>query len=287
MSVNGSRKLCLELNSHSLSHFQACEKRFYFSEISLLVSKGEYYPFKRGSGIAKYLSYWYSAQKKKYSSEKLRAFEKRLFNRMAKSSEFFNSWKNEDDALHIASRLMGYFSKYREENLPVIAVEKGFSKILYEDSHVLFVYSGRPDLVVDYGTPGPGIGPMDHKSESRENDIFYFNNQFIGYCWAINAHYGQVNYIGLQKDKKDNEVLRRTSFSFTTAQIERWRNDTIEWYHKVLWARRNKKFLRSWNCSGKYGTCLYSSLCTSGSRNEELIKIKRDFRKLDQPYKSW
>lgn len=291
-------KFALELNSHSLSYYQQCEKRFKFSERDLLTMKGDYYPFKRGEGIARFLALWYKAKRRKYSIKRLEQFEDKLFKIMMRSPYFKNSKSEinfktrkrqtvliDDDNLHIASRLMAYFNKYRHEKYPIIAIEQGFSKIIYEDKYTIFSYSGRPDLVLDYGRFG--IGPMDHKSESRANDIFKFNNQFAGYTWALDAKVGIVNYIGLQTDLKDGDVLRRDAFTFTENQINRWKSDTIEWYFRILHSIVNKKFIRSWRCEGKYGACLYSSLCTSGTRKEELIKIKRDFKKLEKPYRSW
>ena len=197
-----------------------------------------------------------------------------------------NERMDQDDRAFIGSRLIGYFNKYRCEKWPVISVEKGFSKTIYEDKYVHFIYSGRPDVVLDYGQ-NVGIGPMDHKSESRESDIAPFNNQFVGYLWALNANFGIINYIGLQQNPKEGDIFRRKSFHFTDNQIAKWQSDMIEWYYAVRMAIAKKKFMRSWRCEGKYGTCLYHTLCTSGTKNEEKMKIKRDFVKLEQPYRSW
>lgn len=289
MKKNGfikRKKFALELNSHSLSYYQQCEQRYDFEQIKLLQINEEYYPFKRGAGISRALAIWYLAKQKNYQSKKLEKLEEFLFKKMAKSDAFFNEKYKTNDRMHIASRIIGYFNKYRNEGYSVIAVEKGFSKILYEDDNVLFTYSGRPDVILDFGK-GFGIGPMDHKSESRRNDLTKFNNQFVGYCWALNSNVGVINYIGLQKDAKDNEVLRRESFTFTNEQIERWKDDTIKWYHRIARSIINNSFIRSWHCDGKYGVCKYHNLCISGSAAEELIKIERDFIKLPEPYKSW
>jgi len=279
------KRFVLELNSHALSYFQNCEMRYKYSNVDLLVQREEYYPFKRGAGIARYLAIWYLAKKKNYSAEKMKRLEWFLFKRMAASSAFINTKYSEDDRMDIAARVKAYFNKYRTENYPIIAVEEGFSKILFENKDVLFVYSGRPDLVVDFGKFG--IGPIDHKTESRESNIAPFNNQFVGYCWALGANFGLVNYIGLQKDFKDDSVLRRKAFSFTNAQIAKWRNDTISWYNRIMKSIVSKNYTRSWNCEGKYGTCLYHNICISGSPKEELIKIKRDFKTSERVYRSW
>lgn len=279
------KKICLELNSHSLSDFQTCEKRYQYAHVDYWQTKDTHYPFKRGAGIAKYLFYWYQARLRHYDNNKLRALEDKLFKRMIKDDAFYDPKWEQDDKLLIAARLMGYFNKYRNEPYEIISVEKGFSKIIYENPYVMFIYSGRPDLVVDFGRYG--IGPIDHKSESRENNLASFQNQFVGYCWALGASIGMVNYIGLQKDFKEGDILRRTFFTFTSRQIEKWVTDTVKWYRKIAYAVENKDFTRSWRCEGKYGICMYYSVCTAGTEKEELIQLNRNFIKAEKPYRSW
>ena len=285
IKLKKKKKFCLELNSHSLSDYQMCEKRFQYNFINNYQSKETHYPFKRGAAIAKYLFYWYEARLRRYDNNKLRAFEDKLFKRMIKDDSFYDPKWEQDDKLLIASRLMGYFNKYRNETYQIISVEKGFSKVIFENEYSYFIYSGRPDLVVDFGRYG--IGPIDHKSESRENNLASFQNQFVGYCWAIGSQIGLVNYIGLQKDFKEGDILRRTFFTFTPSQINKWKSDTIKWYRKIAQSVANKDFTRSWRCEGKYGICMYYAVCTAGTEKEELIQLERNFNKAEKPYRSW
>lgn len=279
-------KFVLELNSHSLSNFQLCERRFKFSELDRLTKNQEYYPFKRGSGISKYLSYWYMAKLKEYPRERMDKLEFHLFKKMARSAAFINSTKGEKDGYLIAGRLSEYFRKYRDEPYKIIAVESGFSRIIYEDHENIFIYSGRPDLIVDFG-PNFGIGWMDHKSESRESSIAPFNNQFLGYSWALSTLNGMVNYLGIQKDLNRDSYFRRESIGYSFSEIERWKNDTITWFFRIASSLRTNLFVRSWRCEQKYGLCPFYNLCASGSEAEERLKIERDFVQLAQPYKSW
>lgn len=279
-------RFCLELNSHSLSYFQRCEELYRFKQIKCLEHKDEPYPFKRGAKISKILQLWYMARQKSFSPAKLDALEWHLVTKAKKSQSFVDSKWGDDDRVHIATRLMGYFNKYRTEKYKIIAVEKGFTKTIYEDSNVLFVYSGKPDVVMDFGAPFY-TGPMDHKSEGRKNDLYEFNNQMLGYCWSTNAHFGMYNYIGLQKDAKDGDVFRREPFIFTKGQIEQWKNDTIGWFFRAMQAQVNRRFLRSWNCQGQYGVCEMHTICEAPTASSKLIKIKQDFNILPEPYKSW
>ena len=279
-------KFTLELNSHSLSDFQHCEQKFKFSEIDALTPKGEYYPFKRGSAISRYLALWYTAKKKEFSPDRMAKLEFQLFKKMARSPSFKNLNTGKNDGYLIGGRLTEYFNKYRNEKLKVIAVEQGFSKIIHEDDNYLFIYSGKPDLVVDFG-PNYGIGWLDHKSESRESNIAKFNNQFLGYSWALSSLVGMINYVGLQNDSRDGSVLRREAVGYNQGEIDRWREDTTSWFYRVAETIQKRSFLRGWRCDTKYGLCPFYNLCTSGSVNEESLKIEREFVRLEAPYKSW
>lgn len=273
-------KLTLILNSHSLSYFQRCEKLYEYTTVRNLEPIDEIYYFTRGTLISKVLELWYRAKKRNYSIKRLENLEDNLFKIISRSKKL-----KESDRLLIASRLIQYFTKYRHEGYKIIAVEQGFSKILYEDDYVLYIYEGKPDLLVDFGR-NLGIGPVDHKSESRRNDIYPFNNQIMGYCWSVGSRIAVYNYIGLQTDSKEGDVLRREAITFSDAQIEQWRQDTIRWYHRVLKSINSKDFLRSWNCDGKYSICQFSKVCEQPTENGKLIKIK-NFYQEREPYKSW
>jgi|GEM_PF-7121272 hypothetical protein len=271
----------LTLNSHSLSYFQRCEQYYKYQCIDNLEQKEEYYPFTKGAFVSKILELWYRAKKLKYSLKRMEELEFKLFKALHK----FKGFKNGDNLL-IASRVQLYFEKYRHEKYKkVIAVEAGFSKVLYEDNYVLYIYEGRPDLVVEL-PDNMGLAVVDHKTETMRANIYHYNNQAMGYLWAIGCNTGLYNYIGLQKDAKDGDVLRREAFTFTNAQIEQWRQDTIMWYNRIINSTVNNKFLRSWNCSSKYGNCFFTDVCEAPNERVKLIQIEKNFKK-GMPYKSW
>lgn len=273
-------KFTLTLNSHSLSYFQNCEEHYHFAvDLSITKDTEEYYPFVKGGIISKVLELWYRAKLRKYSSARMEELEFKLFKIVTQRKDL------KKDGLHIGSRLMQYFEKYREEKWQILAIEKGFSKILYEDQHVLFTYEGRPDLIVDFGS-NFGHGPVDHKSESRKFGLYHFQNQFLGYCWASNSTLGVINYIGLQIDSNDGDVLRRESFNFLPSQIEQWKSDTIAWYYRVMKSIVNKSYLRSWRCEGKYGLCQFTNICEQPNERTKLIKIKNEYKEVPK-YSSW
>jgi len=278
------KKFTLVLNSHSLTSFQNCEEKYRLREVEHLELDKPYYPFVRGAIISKALQIWYMAKKKSYSDEELEKIEMFLFKRLTRSKDL-NSLGPKGDGLAIGSRLMQYFEKYRHENYEILAVEQGFSKILYEDKNVLFIYEGRPDLVVNFGR-NFGHGPIDHKSESRRFDLYSFQNQFLGYCWAMDSTMGLINYIGLQTDGKDGDVLRREAFNFLPSQIEQWKQDTIRWYSRIMRTIVSSTYLRSWRCEEKYSLCSYTKICEQPNERTKLIQIRDYYKKVD-PHKSW
>ena len=273
-------KLTLIQNSHSLSYFQRCEKLYEYTTIKNLEPIEEIYYFTRGTLISKLLELWYRAKKRHYTIKRLEDLEDKLFMVVRRLKTL-----RETDREIISRRLIEYFNKYRLESYRIVAVEKGFSKILYEDDYVLYIYEGKPDLVVDFGH-NLGIGPIDHKSESMKREIYPFNNQIMGYCWAMESKIAMYNYIGLQNNSQDGEVLRRTTLTFSESQIEQWRQDTIQWYHRILKSINSRTFIRSWNCQSMYSICQFSDVCEMPTENGKLVKIKNLFKERE-PYKSW
>jgi len=281
MTRNKIQRKTLILNSHSLSYFQRCEQLYKYQCIDNYERIEPYYPFTKGAYVSRILEIWYKAKKLRYSVTKLENLEFKLF----KALHRFKGFKN-GDGLLISSRIQLYFEKYRHERFKkIIATESGFSKVLYEDKYVLFIYEGKPDLVVEL-PDNMGLAVIDHKTETMKSNIYHFNNQAMGYLWAVGCNTGLYNYIGLQKDAKDGDVLRREAFTFTSTQIEQWKQDTISWYYRILSSTTNNKYIRSWNCDSKYGHCQFTDVCEQPNERVKLIQINKTF-KTGKGYKSW
>jgi hypothetical protein len=269
------KKTCIILNSHSLHNFQICEAKHSFVDVLGLVQIGETkQAFQKGIDIAKLLEIYYYRKMKKKSVVPIVGNIHLWLKRFGKYADFKTT-------MQMSESLISYFKEYAQENVTPIAVEKGFSKTIYEDAENHFVYEGRPDLVVKF--PDGGIHIWDHKTQSRRESIYPFNNQALGYCWALNTNSFGYNYLVFTKENQ----IRREVFKFSQTQIDQWKEDTIKWFFRIKEARETSHYLRSWNCQGKYGICEFHKICEAPTESLKLWVAKSEFQINPEVRMSW
>lgn len=268
-------KFTLTLNSHSLSMYQECEEKFMYSHFIGIESPRNTFAMDRGTEVAKFLQLLYYNRIKPHASIKKVLNNPILWtNRFSKRLNIPNT-----EAFELYRACVKYTINYKDNDWKPVAVEKGFSKVLYEDDENLFVWEGRPDLIVSHNGE---IFPVDHKCQARKNDIYAFNNQARGYVWAIGSTKFVYNYIVLTKIPN----FERQPHQFTLDQINDWKLDTIEWFKRIRESILRAKFTRSWNCQTKYGVCDFRSICEQPRINIKGHIIKGTF-KTKKVYRSW
>lgn len=268
-------KKILKLDSHQLTAFQHCPQHFMLAYVLGVQPVAEKPAFKKGGAITKFLAahYWRILRKKERNTLRELKF---LVDYIQK---YFES--PEKELLTVA--LTAYLVHYRDENWIPIAIEKGFSKIIYEDEYHLFIYEGRPDLVVRV-PPSPKLIAVDHKSRNQRYNIYPFNNQLIGYCDAIGTDRFVYNYITLIKDP--NRFERKTHY-ITPEQIKAWREETVQWFFKIVKAREDNEFLRSLQCSTRFGECSYIRICEQPGEQMKQWEIYKSFKNSLKKWKAW
>ena len=269
------RKTTIIANSHGIGDFLQCSMRYKYAQIEQLEPAKSYTPFVRGTVITNLLSYYY--QSKLFGTYTPTT----CLDAISKFVDPEPNLSNEDKTL-LTSRFLQYWKYYMNETWKPLAVEQnghedhpenkgtGFSKVLFENDRLLFVYEGEPDLVLR--TPSLVV---DHKSQSRKSDLFTHSNQFRGYSWATGISDFGINYFGLQATGDEKLWFRRQLITFQRSQIEQWKNDMIRVYFEILRVVVNKFYARSWQCEGKYGVCSYFPLC----KNSYLDFIEADIKK--------
>lgn len=290
-----NKRLVVVGNSHSLSDYQQCPRKYEFTGIHKIEPAKDKAVFRRGTVISLMLQTYYQGiidgltvvervmkALEILAAEKIPLVEKRIV--VAPDNPKIKEL--------IEERFMAYVKHYKHEGFIPVAVEQGFSKVLYEDSRVVFVYEGRPDLVMR--TKDGRLIVFDHKSTERIDKITPLNNQSIGYCWATPADFFIYNYFGLQANYDPKTNFVRDDVTIDEKIIQPWLATTRNWYYKILFSEINYKknidvegyhLDPSWQCDGKYGRCDYYSLCTSSSDAVMLNKIRQEFKIND--YRSW
>lgn len=304
MKKHNEEKLILTLDSHQLSSFQACEKQFNLSHIEQLEPSVEQRFYGTGRMFHIILKHYYKGKKeKKVLNQIIReccAIIQTFGNdEVINQSEYFEPQDRkdllgvsiEDDTRDLLrTKLIEYAAFYQNDNWEPIGFEVGFSQKLYEDGTVIFIYEGRIDMPILLGEQRVIV---DHKTQAFSYELNERANSFIGYCWVYGAKTAIINYIGLQVTKDPKECFRRTILSFTPSQIEKWREDTIEWYFRILRAKIQNRWLENRNScrlpgrSAKGIPCQFISICSQIYPDVIKSIIERDYKRREKPWKSW
>ena len=186
-----------------------------------------------------------------------------------------------EDKVFITKRFMEYFEHWKIEDsyYQPITAEAGFSKILFENEDVVFIYEGRIDLLTLNKRDNTLVW-RDYKTSSGHK-LYHHTNQFLGYTWAMgeSTAYGMLDYIGKQATKTD-KTFEREIVKFHPNQVERWKERAIRTYWNFIIDINYEEHLSG--CDTKYGLCGFTTLCERDPEiHEQLIQIKY------QPKESW
>lgn len=258
-------------DSHALSNFQACPRKYSTLFITKITPKADPPTYiTEGTVIHALLSLYYR-QRLAGNDYKVAGIEALKFIRedftsddkdIIEAKQLFKSFTVELQSL-IMQKFLQYIQYYLTDNIHPITTEKGFSKIIYEDSNYLFIYEGRIDLVAREGTD---YYWMDHKKQRRKDPLPHFSNQFLGYSWALNCYKGIINYIGFQESKEPKECFHREIVTHKPSQIEDWKKDIIQTYFEIVRCKANENFPKyRASCQGKYAQCSFYELCNQTS----------------------
>jgi hypothetical protein len=191
---------------------------------------------------------WKGANSIEASNKAIEVFKERNL-----TLELFPEDKDHTLENFLISRFTLYTQRYANNDfiLPkgdVSPVELGFSKLLYEDIDAKFIVEGRIDLVNIINGTVPCW--TDHKTQSKESNLYNYKPQFKTYAWATGYEYAIINYIGLQEDKnneklKKGTLFRRNLIHFPKPMIEEWEHKMLEIFHlthlMLTWIEGNEK----------------------------------------------
>lgn len=278
-----AEKFILRVNSHSLTQFQECRMKFAFNNLMQIRSTEEKHVFLRGKEIGRILNLLHY-RIRKYNPQTIEERHKvlapvvnpiHLMRRFGKNFSY--------DETNIFIRAIGkYLKSYNWDDWRPIGIETGFSKVIHEDDENLFIYEGRPDMIV-LQTKENLLTIGDNKTQSQKYHIYPHNNQVYGYLWGIGARYFFYNYLHLIKDPE----VRREAFTFNDGQIEAWKTDTIKWMFKMKEAIQEDDFpLCRYSCQDKYGLCEYVKICEFPKPEMKQWIIRSEFKKVPR-HESW
>jgi hypothetical protein len=286
------KKQVLVLNSHSLSDYQRCPKRYEFNNIIQIETQQTKAVYLLGTYWGKMLEIYYRYKisiKDKYPIQKQLERMSVLVSRLRKCADNEDNGFDDETRNLLATRIVAYYKRYLNEDWEPLGVEVGFSIILYEDKYTIFIYEGRPDRILRIKDPfNPGrrvICVSDDKTRGRNEDLIDYNNQVNGYLVAAKTNWFVYNYMGKQKDTQkafDRQLVHRSDIA-----LEKWKQTTIKWYFRILADRNREEFLESMQCPGEYSACEFLPLCASKDEREYNAVMNAKFKKRPEARKSW
>lgn len=259
----------LKLDSQALNTYQQCPRKFFWS------FKRNIEPVKRKTALS-----MGGVMHDLFEFVNTGLIEKRdeLRNLILEALQTvdMSEVSSEERAL-ITKRFLEYFNYWQVEDskYELVACEKGFSKTIYEDSNVLFVYEGRIDALFYHNREQVYVW-RDYKTHSGQK-LYKHTNQFYGYTWALTEYgcRGEIDYIGKNKTFNPNEpskTFEREIVKFHQSQVDRWVVRAIDTFYDIY--RDTRYHERMSACQGKYGVCSFHTLCERDpSIHESLIQI--------------
>lgn len=277
---NGKDRLVLAADSHALNSFQSCNQQYYLSQADKLVSIKRKRAYDVGSMIHEIMHRITRAKlnRRPFSDVALLEIGYRVIKRAYPSV-----LKDKEEIIFHTARFTEFYVWYKnqEQFYKPLGTEVGFSKVLYEDMDVIFVYEGRIDLILRV-EPADFVTWADYKSQSREYALYANRNQFLGYTWALGATMGFIIYYGLQKEKKD--IFKFQPLSYHPGLIAQWKQETIDSFRRIIslvpFGADGFKRNRAACDAGKFGPCQYGVLCDNSWAGPEIQSaLRRTFFK--------
>jgi len=299
----------IEIDSQILNSIQNCALKHEFQFIQNLAPGTKAAPLEKGSLLHSVLELydgltgncfnlesdtWLALQGQEFYDEfigKLARDRQDIINFCLTAGNFFASKMEIDSetAANVLFQFKEYCEYYKNDPWSTLAVEEVGSKVLFENSEIKIIYTGKIDRFVEQGNIR---APMDHKSSERRGDVSSMSNQFIGYCFLLGCNQIIIDKIGFQKTLKPSERFQRFVLTIDDGRIAEWADNTIQTilnhlalttidedeainYFKLSRAVNQQSNMNLTSCD-KYGGCIYRNICESNPEGREWTK-ERDY----------
>lgn len=299
----------IEIDSQILNSIQNCALKHEFQFIQNLAPNAKAAPLEKGSLLHSVLELydglmgncfnlesdtWQSLNDQEFLTEfttKLAPSREDIVKFCLDSGNYLASKMEIDSetAANVLYQFKEYCEYYKNDPWSTLAVEEVGSRILFENSGLKIVYTGKIDRFVEQGSIR---APMDHKSSERRGDVSSMSNQFIGYCFLLNTNYIIIDKVGFQKTLAPKDRFQRFVLTIDDGRIAEWKlnstltilnhlaltvNDDMEALEYFRMYRNNKsQALMNLTSCDKYSGCTYRNICESNPEGREWTK-ERDY----------
>lgn len=178
--------------------------------------------------------------------------------------------------------------KYGRPELPFeIVLNEGFkhSSEHFSAIHYSHIFTGAMDCIVEDGNSHLFVAELKtsaHANNSLWRDKWRMDTQPRGYVWSVSQHTAKpirgAIIIPIAVGKKECKMTPEIELIFTPAELEDWKNLTIESFNKIANDKDHLPTGRfNGNCINSYlGRCDFYDYCRSGYREEILIQLTNE-----------
>lgn len=279
----------VSIDATILNTIQMCARKMQYNFVDLITLPEKAEPLERGDLLHKMLEFYYGYKGEclEPNSEvthfvrDMRLPEKKLsHDEVVQAAEILGNYfatkmsLPSEEVASVIYQFKEYTKFYEHDDWRPLAVEGVASKVLYQDDEVQYVYNGKIDLIAEHGNI---TMPWDHKHSQRRQTPSSLSNQFRGYAWLLEMEYVLVNKIGFQKTLKPSERFTRDILTYSKAQLEEWRENTIWWCGFLDQCLQSKHFPMNLTSCDKYAGCIFQNLCERDPEAREWI-MQRDYK---------
>jgi len=276
--------LILIINSHQLTDYQNCKRKYRLGTVDFLEAKETKLALTKGTLWHLAMARWYQGKQDGHADQSLK---------IDIGKSILASPLTDKVSALMYLRFMEYCYHWEGEELSPIAVEgldennkdrTGFTKVLDEGDNYQVLFEGKQDLIATCEN-GKKYW-IDHKSQSKANDLYSYSNQFMAYTWGTGMP-GKINYT-VFINKKNDGTYRRQIIAPSQNQIEAWLKLTRLWTKKIITSLLEGEWLKNpSSCETRYGMCVFDDICRQTSKQGAEWVIKNTFKKRKERYSSW
>lgn len=291
------------LDASQITTFETCPQKWYLDHVRNLTSIHSNPALTTGSWFHEALKFYYSRGKAEppvskhlgdtleYAKDLARGVESKKWIRVKSNPKF-----------HL-QRLLSYLitNMGRDDQMEILAVEKGFSTLLYEDSSRRYILEGMIDLITI--EPKLGLTVTDHKTQSRFDELYPVNHQLFNYIGFTKANYFRYNYIGQQETQNDN-TFHQQIYKLPVNEgepnigiMDQWKEDVFRTFSEMehyVTLGEGKQYAelyprRRTSCdSSKYGLCQFHRICEIPDNSKwQPVVIESGYKQKENIWKAW
>lgn len=307
-SIFGLDCQALIFDNSSLEDWQICKRLYQFKQLDRLIAPGKRAGANFGSGCHRgWETRYRTIGPGRVTADVEAAMNDAITRHFTANPQPEGDFRTADHCI----RYMGvYNTLYPIEPFQVFSykgayfVERSFAFPFGTIGGYLCVYAGKIDMAVTT----PDLRTWDNKTTFQFGEGMTLdwqqNGGQRGYVWAFHEATGTwprgyiINACRVRRPSKkdlygesvpvDSTDFMRIPFDVTIDMIDDWKQDTSALIEEVIWSHGRGYFPCSRkSCSGKYGPCDYSFVCTTMPHAQRQVLLDRcepnDWTPLNKP----